>query len=194
MTKVLSGYAFILSLWCACTLFPAAAMAQETSTPYSGFKLGPGDEIHVAVWNDENLSRDLVVRPDGMVSFPLIGELAASGRTVEELRAEVKERITEYVPDSPVTVILTKLESTAVYVVGKVDSPGRFVLGGPTRVMQAIAMAGGLTAYADEESILVLRESGGRMEAIPFDYAELAAGRNLEGDIVLRPGDTIVVP
>lgn len=165
------------------------AVAEE-----AGFALGPGDRLHISVWNEESLSLDATVRPDGCISYPLIGDIQAGGRAVEELRRDLAARLREYVPDAPVTVILTELGSPRVYVVGKVAKPGMFLMPGRLRVMQALAQAGGLTTFADSARILVLRGDGDARTAIPFNYEDVCRGRDIAQDIVLVPGDTIVVP
>ena len=129
----------------------AGAMAAEAAE----FLLGPGDTLDISVWNDETLTREVLVRPDGAISFPLIGDVPVAGMTVDQVRREVESRIREYVSNAPVTVILSKLASARIFVVGKVAEPGQYPLVGPTRVIQALAMAGGLTTFADEDSILV---------------------------------------
>lgn len=184
------------SIWGMLLILLAAAQLSYAAEPGKAgeFFLGPGDTIDVAVWNDPALTRTLLVRPDGNISFPLLGDVAVAGRTVEQVRALLEERISRFVPDSPVTVILSSLGSTRIYVVGKVDSPGEFLLHGRTTVIQAIAMAGGLTTFADAGAISVLREQGGRMTAIPFNYEDVEAGKALDQNIALQPGDTIVVP
>ena len=162
--------------------------------PGARFLLGPEDELEISVWKDEALTKRVVVRPDGKISFPLIGDITSAGRTVEELRQDIEKRIKVYVPDSPLTVLMLKIASPKVYVVGKVARPGVYIMGQPTRVMQALAMAGGMTTFAKEDDILVIREEGGKQRHIPFDYGRVAAGKDLDKNIELRPGDTIVVP
>lgn len=167
------------------------ASAAETRP---AFTLGPGDLLHVSVWNEESLTLDVVVRPDGFISFPLIGDVPAAGRSVESLRQDLAERLHDFVPNAPVTVILAELGSARVYVVGKVAKPGMFTMPGELRIMQALALAGGLTPFADSSRILVLRIGEDGRIAIPFDYDGVAAGRDIGQDIMLKPGDTVVVP
>ncbi len=167
------------------------AGAEETRP---AFALGPGDLLHISVWNEESLTLDVAVRPDGFISFPLIGDVPAAGRGVESLRLDLAERLHAFVPDAPVTVMLAELGSARVYVVGKVAKPGMFPMPGELRVMQALALAGGLTPFADSARILVLRTGDAGRIAIPFDYDGVAAGRDIGQDIVLKPGDTVVVP
>jgi polysaccharide biosynthesis/export protein len=161
----------------------------------SGYRLGPEDVIEISVWGDKELIREVVVRPDGGISFPLAGDLKAGGLTVDELRKEVQKRIIAFVPDAPVTVILRKVESPKVYVMGKVNNPKVLVLGQDLSVVQALAMSGGLSPFASSGSIKVIsRMSDGTQKVVNFDYDEFADGANLAQNVLLKPGDTVVVP
>jgi polysaccharide export outer membrane protein len=160
----------------------------------SEFRLGPGDVLEVSVWKDEALSRQVVVRPDGKISFPLIGDVIAQGQTVEALRQAVEDKIKGYVPDAPVTVIVMQVGSPKVYVVGKVAKPGLYVMGETMRVMQALAMAGGMTLFAKKDEILILRKENGHQKGFKFNFDKVAEGKDLEQNIFLKPGDTIVIP
>jgi polysaccharide biosynthesis/export protein len=152
-------------------------------------------ELEISVWKDEALTKKpVVIRPDGKISFPLIGDVTAAGRTVEDLRQEIQRRIKVYVPDAPVTVLVLKIGSPKVYVVGKVAKPGVYIMGQYMRIMQVLAMAGGMTTFAKEGDILVIREELGKQKYIPFDYGRVASGKDLEKNIELKPGDTVVVP
>lgn len=177
----------------ACLLVLLAVVHAAPALADQTFHIGPGDVLDISVWNDEALTREVLVRPDGAISFPLIGDVAVAGMTVDQVRQAIETRIREYVT-SPVTVILAELASARVYVVGKVAQPGRYAMAGPMRVMQALAMAGGLTTFADEDSILVLRDTAEGQQAIAFDYSRVASGRDLSSNILLAPGDTLVVP
>ncbi len=189
LTKLL--LCFFLVAVIACT--PALVRAQYNDK--DGYKLGPEDVIEISVWGDKDLIREVVVRPDGGVSFPLAGDLNAGGLTVEQVREEITKRIVEYIPDASVTVILRKVVSPKIFVMGKVKSPGMFTLGQNMSVVQALAMAGGLSPFAEAGSIVVVRQvrTGGQ-KAIPFDYDDISEGEALETNIMLEPGDTIVVP
>ena len=169
---------------------------EEKNLPASPgeFFLGPQDILEISVWKNEALTRQVVVRPDGKISFPLINDVQAAGRTVEELREVIREKIERYVPDAPVTVMVVELGSPVIYVVGKVAKPGLYLAGKPIRVMQALAMAGGTTRFADKGDILVLREEAGEQTVFKFDYEAVAQGENLSQNIVLKPNDTVVVP
>ncbi|SME90651.1 polysaccharide biosynthesis/export family protein [Desulfovibrio gilichinskyi] len=160
-----------------------------------GYRLGPEDVIEISVWGDKELVREVVVRPDGGVSFPLTGDLKAGGLTVDELRKEVQKRIIAFVPDAPVTVILRKVESPKVYVMGKVNNPKVLILGQDISVVQALAMSGGLSPFAASGSIKVIsRFPDGTQKVVNFDYDQFADGANLAQNVLLKPGDTVVVP
>jgi len=160
----------------------------------SPFALGPEDILEISVWKDEALTKQVVVRPDGWISFPLIGDIQAAGRTVEELRQEIQARIKKYIPDAPVTVMVMHVGSPKVYVVGKVSKPGVYVMGEPMRVLQVLAIAGGATPFADTNSILIIREENNKQVTYKFNYDKVAKGKELEQNITLKPDDTVVVP
>jgi polysaccharide biosynthesis/export protein len=165
-----------------------AKVAQET------YQLGPEDVIEISVWKEPELTKQLVVRPDGKITYPLVGEIQAAGQTVRQLKEEVLKRLTKYVTDANVTVILLKTQFYKIFVTGKVNKPGDFVVGRPTDVLQAISMAGGLTPFASPGSIVVLRRVGGKDEVYPFKYNEVSRGMSLEQNRILLPGDVVVVP
>lgn len=169
----------------------AAAMANPDQNKYL---LGPEDAIEISVWKEPDLTKQLVVRPDGKITYPLIGEVQASGRTVKQLQEEILKRLEKYVTDAHVTVILLKAQNYKIYVTGKVNKPGDFMIGKPVNVMQAISMAGGLTPFASPGSIMVLRTVSGREETYPFNYKDVAQGLMLEQNRTLLPGDVVVVP
>jgi polysaccharide export outer membrane protein len=158
------------------------------------FALGPGDRIEISVWREETLEKIVFVRPDGKISFPLIGDIQAEGRTVDELREVIQERISEYVPDSPVSVILDNLGSSRVFVIGKVARPGAIPLSGEMRILQALSVSGGLTTFASEGGIKLIREENGGQALYEFDYADVSKGKRLEQNLLLQSGDTIIVP
>lgn len=174
-------------------LSPKGASAQLTVN--DEYRLGPEDIVEISVWGDEQLAREVVVRPDGGVSFPLAGDMKAGGLTVNELREKLKERIAEYIPDAPVTVILRKVEAPKVYVMGKVNNPKVHVMGQDMTVVQALAMSGGLSPFAESGNIIIVRrEKDGAQKVFRFDYDELAEGENLKQNILLKSGDTVIVP
>lgn len=160
----------------------------------SRYTIGPGDVLDVSVWKDEALSRSVVVFPDGQFSFPLIGEVVAEGKTVPELRKELEGRIATYVPDPVVSVDVRQLNSLFVYVIGRVNSPGRFLLNDDISVLQALAMAGGLTHFADGSEIKIMRRNGTETRTLLFDYDKVIRGEGLEYNVLLQRGDVIIVP
>lgn len=171
-----------------------AATAPTQSGAEPGYLLSPEDILEVSVWRDENLTKQVVVRPDGAFSFPLVGEVQATGKTVEDLRLELTERLRKYMPDPVVSVSVLKVTGYKIYVIGKVNKPGEFVTGRFVDVLQALAMAGGVTPFAAENDIRILRRVQGKEYVRNFRYAEVRKGRNLEQNIMLRSGDTVVVP
>ncbi len=174
------------------------AQAQEVAKPVpaqNAYRIQSGDILSVSVWKEADLQGDVLVRSDGGLSFPLTGDIAASGMTVEQLRTEIAKRLESYVPDAVVTVALKASGGDRIYVLGKVLRPGEFPFGKPIDVMQAISLAGGMTTYASPNSIHILRRKmGGGQSAIAFRYTDVEQGTNLEQNILLQGGDTVVVP
>jgi len=159
------------------------------------YRLNPGDRLEITVWDEESLKQEVVVLPDGMISFPLVGHVAAAGKTTEDLVKVLRERLNKFIPDSEINVSLLAAEGNLIYVTGEVAKPGKFVMNGPTDVMQALSMAEGLTAFAKKNSIIILRrEADGQTRSFPFEYGDVEDGDNIESNIQLQSGDTIVVP
>ncbi len=173
-------------------LLSFTAMAEEE--PAEGYHLNPGDVLQVSVWKEPELTGDVLVLPDGTISFPLVGEMAVAGRTPAEVRVEMVERLEQYVPDASVTVAVTATNGNVVFVIGNVARPGFFPTARPVDVMQLLSMAGGLTAFAAENKIKILRRTDDRQEAISFRYSDVKEGRDLETNILLQSGDVVVVP
>lgn len=158
------------------------------------YYIGPGDVLEISVWKDEELSRKVVVPPDGTIAFPLIESIKVLNLTVAELKNIVAKELSAYIPDPTVTVILIEINSLKAYVIGKVNNPGVFAINLETNVMQILAKAGGLNPFAAEGNINILRQHGNQIQKIPFDYGEVKKGKKLEQNIVLKTGDVIVVP
>jgi len=167
------------------------AMASQVDPEY---RLGAEDIMLISVWKDEQLTREVVVRPDGMFSFPLIGDVQAEDRTVDQIRTDLVQRLTKYIPNANVSVAVNKVASYKVYVVGRVNKPGEYVIGHYADVLQALSLAGGLTPFAAENDIKVMRRVRGEQHAIPFRYGDMRKGRELEQNIVLQRGDVVMVP
>jgi len=185
-----NGYVFAFFFGCILWLSNQAfALAGDS------YHLNPGDKLEITVWEEEKLKQEVVVLPDGTISFPLVGHVAAAGKTTEELAKSLRERLTKFIPDSEINVSLIAAEGNVIYVTGQVTKPGKFIMKGPTDVMQALSMAEGLTPFAKKNSIIVLRrEADGHPHSFPFEYGDVEDGENIESNILLQSGDTVVVP
>ncbi len=174
-------------------LLVSATYARAEIAPYH---LNPGDILIVYVWNEKDLSQEVLVHPDGKISVPLAGQLMAGGLTAEELQESLAERLAKFMKDKPsVTISIKQTAGNQIYVLGKVNRPGMYPINGPTDIMQALAIAGGLNAYAAESSINVLhRQPDGSQKAIKFSYSDVKTGDALKTNIPLQSGDVVVVP
>ena len=172
----------------------AAAVAAPTATEAGGYGVNPGDLLEISVWKEVDLQKQVMVRPDGYFSFPLTGDIRAEGRTVEDVRREVASRVARFVPDPVVSVAIMEPRGSKVYVIGQVNRPGEFPINRFVDIVQALSMAGGTTPFAQLDNIKILRREGNTQLAIPFAYSDIAAGRRLQQNIVLKPGDTVLVP
>lgn len=176
------------------TIAPATfALAQSDGS--QAYLIQPGDLLEVSVWKEEDLQREVLVRPDGQISFPLVGDIDARGKTVSELRAEITARLQKYIPNLVVTVTVARILGKRIYVIGQVNNPGEFVVNPGVDVMQALSMAGGTTPFAKLGDIIILRRnSDGNQSAIRFRYNQVESGRSLDQNIMLNNGDVVVVP
>ena len=158
------------------------------------YRLQPGDVLEISVWKEQDLQREVLIRPDGSFTFPLAGEVDARSKSVDSVRSILVDRLQKYVPTPVVTVAVKQIGGNRVYVVGKVVHAGDFPLSNPLDVMQAISLAGGITPFAAVNDIVILRRQNGRQQAFSFHYSDVARGRNLSQNIQLQSGDTVVVP
>jgi len=158
------------------------------------YLIGPGDVLEISVWNEPDLTKKLVVPPDGVISFPLINPIKVNNLTITALKKVVTQRLSEYVPDATVTVLLIGINSLKAYVIGKVKNPGEYPISLETSVLQILAKAGGLTPFASDGNIKILRKKNNKVTNIPFDYGEVEKGKNLEQNIILKVGDVVLVP
>ena len=168
-------------------------------TAPTGFLLGPEDVVTVTVWRNQDLSKDVVVRPDGMISLPLIGDILAAGSTADELAKQITERLKEFMASPTVSVQVKEINSYFVFVTGEVAKPGKFPLKSYATVIQGISLAGGFTPFASRDKVHVIRiTKNGKGENTQFniqvDYSALAKGKTSTGNFFLRSGDVIVVP
>lgn len=172
----------------------ATAYAQQNVAAGESYRIQPGDLLFISVWKEEELQKEVLVRPDGAISFPLAGEINTRNKTVEELRIELTGLLSRYIPDLVVTVSVLEINGNKVFVIGQVNNPGEFIVNPRVDVMQALSMAGGTTPFADLKNIRILRRSEGGQTAIRFEYDDVVSGRKLEQNIVLESGDVVVVP
>jgi polysaccharide export outer membrane protein len=162
--------------------------------PGARYQVQPGDILQITVWKEEDLQREVLVRPDGGISFPLAGDVAAAGRTVDQVQEELAAKIESYIPEPVVTVAVKQVVGNRVYVVGRVNKPGEIIMGHELTVMQALSLAGGVTPFAALNRVHVLRRDQGVERSIPFRYGDVEKGRGLSQNIVLQNGDVVVVP
>ncbi len=180
------------AIFFGCTLFLSHQTLVLAADVY---RINPGDKLEITVWEEDSLQQELVVLPDGTLSFPLVGQVAAAGKTTDELVKLLRGHLNKFIPDAEINVKLLAAEGNLIYVTGEVIHPGKFIMNGPTDVMQALSMAGGLTAFAKKNSIIVLRrEANGQSKSFPFNYGDVEDGDNIESNILLQSGDTIVTP
>ena len=158
------------------------------------YPLGAEDVLEISVWKEEGLKKEVLVRPDGGISFPLAGDMQAAGKTPRQLQQEITQRLEKFMSDPVVSVAVLKVASNKIYVIGRVNKPGDYLAGRYVDVLQVLSMAGGLTPFAAENDIKVLRKENGKDIVFPFRYSEVKAGNNLEQNIVLKGGDVVIVP
>lgn len=177
--------------------YPLTGTAQSSlpeAAESSFYMIQSGDLLEISVWREDYLERQVIVQPDGRISFPLVGVLPAAGSTVEEVQARVAKRLSEFIPDPVVTVSIKEIRGNRIYVLGQVKNPGQFIINPRIDVVQALALAGGTTPFAELNDIKILRRSGDRQALIEFRYGDIARGKDLEQNIMLQSGDVVLVP
>lgn len=200
MMKTRRTWRSFTSSLCFIAMLAATAAAfgeslPETRAPAAReYLIGPGDVLGIEVWKDPGLTRTVVVLPDGRIVFPLIGEFPAAGKTVETLKSEIAERLKLYVPDTVLTLEVKQVGSLFVYVLGRINNPGRLQLSSNVTVLQALATAGGLNPYAKHGQIKVFRQEGTQTKVLNFDYDDVTSGARMTDNIELMRGDVIFVP
>jgi polysaccharide export outer membrane protein len=178
--------AIIGGLWLGSEAFAQA--------PESSYKIGPNDILNIFVWKEVELTRDVTVMPDGKITYPLIGEITAQGQTASELKKAIADKLQNFVTAPEVTVIVKESRSQVIYTIGKLTRPGPYPLAPGMTVMQALSAAGGFAEWADPKNILIVRREEGKETQLRFNYKEFTSGENLQQNILLKPGDTLVVP
>lgn len=178
----------------ALVLLAATALAQPAGEAYA---LRHGDRLQISVWKEEALNREVRVLPDGSISFPLVGRILVSGMSTIDVEKRLLEGLKRYIPEAVVTVVVTGTDGNSVYVLGKVVKPGPVALTSPdTTVLQVLSQAGGLDRFANADAIMVMRRSpkDPRAQMLRVRYSELLRGEALDSNVVMRPGDTVLVP
>ena len=174
---------------------PSLAINCNTVKAPEDYLIGAEDVLEVSVWKEPELQRKLSVRPDGKITFPLAGEIAAAGATTEQVQEEITRRIKKYIPDALVTVTVADVKGYKIYVNGQVKKPGEYRPKNYVDVLQALTLAGGLTAFAKDKKIRIQRhQEDGSIGECPFNYSDVANGRNPLQNIILMTGDTVIVP
>jgi polysaccharide export outer membrane protein len=174
---------------------PALAVAAEDVIDPDTYRINRGDVIGISVWREDALqSPEILVRPDGYISFPLVGNLLVAGKSVPEVTTEISTGLEKFIPDPVVHVTVRALSGNMVYVLGKVARPGVFPMNSQVDVVQALAMAGGMTPYAAANKVRILRREAGGQVAIPFAYGDIEKGEKLGQNILLQAGDVVLVP
>lgn len=172
------------------------SLSSEASSAVPGapeYTIGIEDTLSIFVWKEEDLNRKVLVRPDGKISFPLVDDVMAAGLTCRELADSIREKLLSYIKEPHVTVIVEEINSFKVYVLGEVNRQGVFTLKSPAKVLQAIAMAEGLSEFAKKSDIMIIRKDADREKIIRIDYGKIVSGEKPDDNIYLKPYDTIIV-
>lgn len=184
------SYAVILTI-----IVSLMGMGLKCNAYCGDYRIAPADILQISIYGEDALARDgLVVRPDGRISFPLIGDLEVAGLSTSQVKEKVEKRLVRLIPNASATVVITKLGSLQYYIVGQVEKPGMYDVSKPLTVLQLMALAGGPTVFAGERNITILRNYGGASVKLHFNYHDVKYGKHLEDNIVLRRGDCVLVP
>ncbi len=199
----LAGRKIVKNIFVLCIVFIGVSfpLIAQTQTPKTSpdakddYVIGTEDVLSISVWREPELSvRELVVRPDGKISLPLVSDIQAGGFTPKQLQQRIAEKLREFVASPNVNVIVIKTVSHAVSVVGQVTKPGSYPLGSPTTVLDILARVGGVTEYAKAKQIKILRIENGKAQQFLFNYRNVIRGKDLQQNIILKNGDTVMVP
>lgn len=194
-STILASRSTMLLWWLATTLLFLALSARAADVAEGDYKIHPGDKIVVGVYDDPKLlPQELTIAPDGKFSFPLIGDVIAKGKSQDQLRVEMETRLKKYIADPSVTLAVTDVKGNVTYVIGQVNKPGSIEMNPAVTVLQALAIAGGLNAYAKGDNIIVIRNTPSGQGVLRFHYGLVTSGRALEQNIELQSGDVVVVP
>jgi polysaccharide export outer membrane protein len=172
----------------------ANELAKKVTTQDPNYVIGSQDMLDISVWREPDFSRTVPVRPDGKISLPLLNDMQAAGLTPSQLAAELTKSLNKFVTNPQVTIIVTQINSQRFYVLGEAARPGAYTLIPDMTILQALSNAGGFTTYANSKKIYLLREENGKQQKLLFNYKDVISGKRTEQNIVLKNGDTIVVP
>jgi len=173
---------------------PATAQTEEPASTTPDYRIAAEDVLDISVWREPDLQKEVIVRPDGGISMPLVGNITAAGLTTAELEDALRSRLSAYIPDAVVTVSVLQLRGLRIYVTGQVRSPGQFEVGRYIDVLQAITLAGGFTPFANTGKVQVIRREGGQETVYKFNYKQFQKGRDLTQNIQLKTDDVVLVP
>jgi len=190
------AFSIIASVCFIATLNPVFADSPVINQVVSGgeYEIGPEDLLDISVWKEKDLQKEVLVRPDGWITFPLVGNIEAKGKTALQLQEEITQWLKQYIPNPVVSVSVKKISGYKIFVIGRVNKPGDYVVGRYIDVLQALSLAGGLTPFAEEGNIKIVRKQNGKETILRFNYAEVKKGRRLEQNVTLQSGDVIIVP
>jgi polysaccharide export outer membrane protein len=190
-----TGRAQTTSLQTSVPTQSSAVPAFKSTGPIpADYVIGPDDVLTIVYWKDKDMTGDVTVRTDGKISLPLLNDVQAAGLTPTQLRDRLLDQSKRYIEDPSITIVVKQINSRKVFITGEVIKPGPYALTGPMNVLQLLALAGGLKEYADSKKIVIVRTENGRSVSYPFNYKDATAGKSLEQNIELKPGDTVVVP
>lgn len=194
LRKIVVG--IITLIFCISPLMAISADNPDVSQVASGgeYEIGPEDLLDISVWKEKDLQKEVLVRPDGWITFPLVGNIQAKGKTALQLQEEITQWLKQYIPNPVVSVSVKKIAGYKLFVIGRVNKPGDYVVGRYIDVLQALSLAGGLTPFAEEGNIKIIRKENGKETILRFNYADVKKGRRLEQNITLQSGDVIIVP
>jgi len=190
------AFSIIVSVCFIATLNPVLADSPVINQVASGgeYEIGPEDLLDISVWKEQDLQKEVLVRPDGWITFPLVGNIEAKGKTALQLQEEITQWLKQYIPNPVVSVSVKKISGYKIFVIGRVNKPGDYIVGRYIDVLQALSLAGGLTPFAEEGNIKIVRKENGKEIILRFNYTEVKRGRRLEQNITLQSGDVIIVP
>ena len=193
--KILRMFVVLVLVGAVVGMAAAAEMVvgKAAGVAQGDYLIGPGDILEIAEWKNPDLTKTVAVLPDGKITFPLLGEVVVAGKSAEQVTQEITQALKPFVPAPNVSVVIHQVNSLLIYVIGKVNNPGRFVVNADINVLQALAMAGGLNSFAKRDKISVFRGGGGKTDIFAFDYDAVSEGKALEQNIVLKRGDVVVV-